>query len=99
MSMNQQYYVYILCSQRNGTLYIGMTNDITRRIYEHKAKVLPGFTCKYNVDKLIYLEGYSHIDEARQREKALKCWKRGWKLRLIESVNPEWKDLFEGFAG
>ena len=97
--MSRQYYVYILCSQRNGTLYIGMTNDITRRVFEHKAKMLPGFTRKYSVDKLVYLEEYSHIDEARRRERALKVWKRAWKLRLIESVNPEWKDLFEGFPG
>jgi len=89
------YYVYILCSQRNGTLYIGVTNDISRRIYEHKNKMLKGFTRKYDVDKLVYVEVYTDPREAIHREKCLKKWNRTWKLRLIENTNPEWKDLYE----
>jgi putative endonuclease len=90
------YYVYILCSQRNGTLYIGATNDIVRRIYEHKTKMLKGFTEKYEVDKLVYVETYKDVRDAIHREKCLKKWNRSWKIRLIEETNPEWKDLSEG---
>jgi len=89
------YYVYILCSQRNGTLYIGVTNDLTRRIYEHKTKIVKGFTEKYGVDKLVYMEEYDDVNDAIHREKCLKKWNRSWKIRLIEEVNPEWKDLSE----
>lgn len=87
------YYVYILCSQRNGTLYIGVTNDIERRIYEDKTKMVKGFTEKYEVDKLVYMEAYEDVSYAIHREKCLKKWKRSWKIRLIEEANPEWKDL------
>ncbi|MBP9692320.1 MAG: GIY-YIG nuclease family protein [Alphaproteobacteria bacterium] len=87
------YYMYMLCSQRNGTLYIGVTNNLARRIYEHKSKITSGFTEKYNVDKLVYMEVYPSIREAIQREKCLKKWNRNWKIRLIEQANPEWKDL------
>ena len=89
------YYVYILCSQRNGTLYIGVTNDLARRIYEHKTKIVKGFTEKYGVDKLVYTEEYDDVNDAIHREKCLKKWNRSWKIRLIEEVNPEWKDLSE----
>ncbi|MBX9621764.1 MAG: GIY-YIG nuclease family protein [Alphaproteobacteria bacterium] len=89
------YYVYILCSQRNGTLYIGVTNDIVRRIYEHKTKMLKGFTEKYEVDKLIYMETYEDVNDAIHREKCLKKWNRSWKISLIEETNPEWNDLSE----
>lgn len=95
-SMN--YYVYIVCSQKNGTLYIGVTNDITRRIYEHKNKMVSGFTEKYGIDKLVYMETYTDIKEAIQREKRLKKWNRAWKIRLIKETNPEWKDLSECFV-
>lgn len=91
--MNKQYYVYITASQRNGTLYIGMTNDLARRIDEHKAGALPGFTEKYHVHVLVYYEVYDKPDEAIRREKNMKAWKREWKLRAIEQVNPAWKDL------
>jgi putative endonuclease len=87
------YYVYILCSQRNGTLYIGVTNNLTRRVYEHKSKSASGFTEKYNVDKLVYMEVYPNIRDAIRREKYLKKWNRNWKISLIEQTNPEWKDL------
>ena len=89
-----RYFVYILCSKRNGTLYIGVTNNIARRIEEHKQKLIPGFTAKYNVDKLAYAEEYRYISRALEREKELKQWGRASKLNLIEKSNPEWKDLY-----
>ena len=89
-----RYFVYILCSQRNGTLYIGVTNDIVRRVKEHKQKLIPGFTSKYNVDKLAYAEEYQYVYDALQREKQLKQSYRADKLRLIEQFNPDWKDLY-----
>jgi len=94
----KRYFVYILASQRNGTLYIGVTNDITRRVYEHKNNLVEGFTKKYNVQLLVYFEEFHNIDEAIIREKRLKKWKRAWKLKLIESSNPEWNDLYKEFA-
>ena len=89
------YYVYILASKRNGTLYIGVTNDLIRRIYEHKNYLIEGFTKKYKVHKLVYYEQYNNAEAAIQREKRLKFWHRKWKIRLIEETNPEWKDLYE----
>ena len=88
-----QYYVYILASKRNGTLYIGVTNNLTRRIYEHKNNIIEGFTKKYSVHILVYYEATSDINSALAREKCLKEWKRKWKLRLIEEINPLWRDL------
>lgn len=89
------YWVYILCSKRNGTLYIGITNDIVRRVYEHKNKLIPGFTKQNSVDRLVHTEEFSYVIDAIQREKRLKKWNRKWKLRLIEENNPEWNDLYE----
>lgn len=89
------YYVYILSSQRNGTLYIGITNDLIRRVNEHKKKIIDGFTAKFGVNKLVYLEIYKDVREAIHREKCLKKWNRAWKIRLIEETNPEWNDLSE----
>ena len=89
----KQYYIYILASKRNGTLYIGMTDDLVRRIGEHKNGLVEGFTKKYNVKMLTYYEITENVQSALQREKALKKWNRKWKLNLIESENPEWKDL------
>ena len=94
----QSIYFVILASQRNGTLYIGVTNDITRRIYEHKNNLIKGFTEKYKEHLLVYFEEFHNIDAAITREKQLKKWKRAWKLRLIESVNPEWDDLYKEFV-
>ena len=94
----KRYFVYILSSQRNGTLYIGVTNDLTKRVYEHKNNLVEGFTKKYEVHLLVYLEEFHNIDEAITREKQLKRWKRAWKLRLIESSNPEWNDLYREFV-
>jgi len=91
--MSDEYFVYILASQRNGTLYVGVTNSLSRRVSEHKAGAVPGFTRQYGVDRLVYVEEYSSILEARARERALKKWRRAWKVQLIEKGNPEWKDL------
>ena len=88
------YYVYILASQRNGTLYIGVTSDLIKRVYEHKAKLLAGFTKQYNIDKLVYFEQTTDIESAITREKQLKKWNRKWKLDLIEKSNPTWEDLY-----
>ena len=89
-----QYYVYILANKRNGTLYIGVTSDLVKRIYEHKQKLVDGFTKKYGVDMLVYYELTENIDSAIQREKQLKKWNRDWKLSLIEKDNPKWEDLY-----
>ena len=91
--MSRQYDVYILASKPNGTLYIGMTNNLARRMWEHQQGLLEGFTKKYNVDRLVYCEAFSRPRDAIQREKRLKKWNRAWKIRLIESVNPSWNDL------
>ena len=87
-------YVYILASKRNGTLYIGVTNDLIKRIYEHKNSLVRGFTEKYKVHKLVYYEEHSDIYEAIEREKQMKKWNRKWKINLIEEFNPEWEDLY-----
>jgi putative endonuclease len=91
----RNYWVYILASCRNGTLYIGITSNLPRRIYEHKNKLADGFTKKYSVTQLVYLEEFSDVNEAIHREKCLKKWNREWKLRLIEKQNPNWRDLYE----
>ncbi len=91
---NMQYYVYILASQRNGTLYVGVTNDLVKRVYEHKQKLVDGFTKKYGLGILVYYESTGDIMGAIQREKQIKKWNRAWKLRLIEKSNPDWKDLY-----
>jgi putative endonuclease len=87
------FFVYILASKRNGTLYIGVTNNLARRISEHKAKLVPGFTRKYRVDQRVYFEGFDSILEARAREQTLKRWRHAWKIALIEKSNPEWRDI------
>lgn len=88
-------YVYILASKPNGTLYIGMTSNLVKRVYEHKQKVVAGFTKKYDVDRLVYYEAHDTVDDAALREVRMKAWKRQWKINLIEKTNPEWKDLYE----
>ena len=88
------YYVYLVASKKYGTLYIGVTNDIIRRIHEHKTKVVPGFSKKYTVDKLVWYEVYDDPVTAITREKELKKWRRDWKIRLIEQDNPQWIDLY-----
>ncbi len=88
-------YTYILASKKNGTLYVGVTADVIKRVYEHKNKLVDGFTQKYSVDKLVYYETFDNIHDAIRREKCIKEWKRLWKLDLIEKRNPEWKDLYD----
>ena len=92
--MEKKSYTYILFSQRNGTLYIGVTNNLKKRVTEHKEKIVPGFTSRYEVDKLGYFEAYNDIRIAIQREKELKGWCRNKKITLIETTNPHWNDLF-----
>jgi len=87
--------VYVLASQRNGTLYTGVTGDLTRRIWEHKDSVLEGFTEKYQVHRLVYFEFHADFPTAIAREKAIKKWKRAWKMNLIEKFNPTWEDWYE----
>jgi putative endonuclease len=89
------YYVYILASKRNGALYVGVTNDLARRVYEHKNNFVKGCTHKYRIHTLVYYEQCDDFDSALQREKQIKEWKRHWKLELIEKVNPLWRDLYE----
>ncbi|WP_109434201.1 GIY-YIG nuclease family protein [Aquimarina sp. AU119] len=88
-----QYAVYILTNKKNGTLYIGMTNNLERRIFEHKQKCIDGFTKKYNLDILVYFELYQFVEDAIRREKRMKAWKRQWKINLIEEDNKDWNDL------
>jgi putative endonuclease len=91
--LSDRYYVYILASRRNGTLYVGVTNHLARRIGEHKMRTVPGFTRQYGVDKLVYFEEHTSILAAREREHQMKRWRRAWKLELIEQLNPTWRDL------
>ena len=90
----KSYYVYILASKRNGTLYIGVTSGLKKRVYEHKNDMVEGFTKKYRVHMLVYYETTSDVESAIRREKQLKKWRRKWKIELIEKMNPEWRDLY-----
>lgn len=89
------FYVYILAAKRNGTLYVGITNNLLERVNQHKAKTIDGFTKKYNIDKLVYYEQAEDVSSAIEREKQIKKWNRKWKLNLIEKHNPEWEDLYQ----
>jgi len=91
-------YVYILSNRRYGVLYVGFTNDLARRINEHKTKAIPGFTSEYGVARLVYVEEFPTALEARARERSLKRWRRAWKLKLIDDFNPTWRDLAEDIA-
>ena len=93
--MKKDFHVYILSSKRNGTLYIGVTSDLIKRVWEHKNNLVEGFTRKYNVHKLVYFERYEDPENAIKREKRLKKYDRKWKLDLIEERNPNWEDLYE----
>ncbi|CUT12408.1 Excinuclease ABC C subunitlike [Bradyrhizobium sp.] len=93
------YYVYILASKIGGTLYIGVTNDLIRRVAEHKLQLVESFTKEYGVVKLVYFEQFDDPENAIKREKRLKKWKRDWKIALIEKDNPDWNDLYAGIAG
>ena len=90
----RQYYVYLLASKRNGTLYLGVTSNLIKRVYEHKNNLVSGFTQKYKIHNLGYCEKTDDINSAITREKPLKKWKRTWKIELIEKNNPGWRDLY-----
>jgi putative endonuclease len=96
--MGKRYFVYILVNRPRGVLYVGVTNDLMRRLSQHRAKAVPGFTRTYGVILLVYYEEYVSLLEARAREHALKRWRRAWKIRLIEAINPNWHDLAKDFA-
>ena len=99
MSSGRSYWVYILASGVGGTLYVGVTNDLVRRIYEHKTKAVEGFTKTYGVCRLVHFEQFDIIEAASRREKRLKKWKRAWKIELIEASNPDWTDLYPTISG
>lgn len=92
--MGQYSYVYVLASQRNGSLYIGVTTDLLKRVWEHKNKFVEGFTKQYHVDQLVWYEQHESIEAAIIREKQIKKWNRAWKIRAIEATNPYWNDLY-----
>ncbi|MDD5384908.1 MAG: GIY-YIG nuclease family protein [Gallionella sp.] len=93
--MSKQPCVYLLASKRNGTLYVGVTSDLVKRVWEHKNHVVDGFTKQYGVGQLVWYEVHETMESAIQREKAIKEWQRAWKLKLIEEFNPDWKDLYD----
>ena len=92
------YYVYLLASRKDGAIYIGIANNLVRRVYEHRTKVIQGFTFKYNITRLVWFEIYEDPISAISREKDLKKWKRTWKIQLIEAQNPQWDDLYESIC-
>lgn len=94
----RQFFVYMLASQKNGTLYVGVTSDLVRRIWEHKHDLVEGFTKKYRVHELVWFEQHNTAISAITREKQIKKWNRSWKIELIEVENPDWNDLFDGIA-
>ena len=95
MAIEKRPCVYLLASQRNGTLYAGVTSDLIKRVWEHKSDLVDGFTKKYGVHTLVWFEMHESMDSAITREKSIKGWKRRWKLELIEASNPDWQDLYE----
>ncbi len=96
--MEKQPAVYILASKRNGTLYIGVTSDLTKRVWEHKSGMVEGFTKRYSIHRLVWYELHENMESAITKEKRIKEWKRAWKLELIESVNPDWQDLYQSIV-
>ena len=88
-------YVYIMASQRNGTIYLGVTSDLQKRVYEHRSGLVDGFTRRYGCKLLVWYQAFDSLDAARHRELQMKEWQRNWKLRVIEEMNPDWNDLFE----
>jgi putative endonuclease len=97
--LEKEYYVYILASQKYGTLYIGITSDLLKRVYQHKEGLVAGFTKKYHVNKLVYYEVHEDVHEAILREKQMKKWRRNWKINLIEKDNPQWLDIYCELTG
>lgn len=96
---SSMFYVYLLASRKQGTLYLGVTNDLIRRVYQHKSKSLQSFTSRYDVDRLVWFECYDDPTTAIMREKEIKKWRRAWKIHLIEKENPDWKDLYPDIVG
>lgn len=96
--MTKPGYVYIMASRRNGTLYLGVTSDLPKRAYQHRHGLIGGFTSKYGCKTLVWYQCFDDIDDARRRELQMKEWRRAWKLRLIEEMNPNWDDLFESLV-
>ena len=96
--MSKNGYIYIITNRKNGTLYIGVTSDLVKRIYEHKQKLVDGFSKKYGLDRLVYFESCETIIDAIEREKHLKNWQRPWKVALIEKENKNWNDLYESIT-
>jgi putative endonuclease len=92
-------FVYLMASRKDGTLYLGVTRDLVRRVYQHKTKATPGFTSRYGVDRLVWFETYDDPVTAIEREKDIKKWRREWKVRLIEDTNPDWRDLYSDICG
>jgi putative endonuclease len=97
MEKNRQYYVYVLTNKSNKVIYIGVTNNLERRMFEHKNKLVEGFTKRYNLTKLVYYEVTEDVESAIKREKQLKNWHRDWKISLVNQLNPEWEDLSQRF--
>jgi putative endonuclease len=95
LTMAKRYFVYVLANKARGVLYVSVTNDLARRTFEHTLKITAGFTSKYGVSRLVYFEEYALILEARDRERAVKHWRRAWKLKLVEDLNPAWRDLYD----
>ncbi|MBI1216055.1 MAG: GIY-YIG nuclease family protein [Alphaproteobacteria bacterium] len=96
--MQKQFYVYIMTNKMNGTLYLGVSNDIIRRVHEHRQKAVKGFTARYGLTRLVYFEQFNTAMDAITREKQMKKWNRAWKLQLINEKNPEWNDLYDEIA-
>lgn len=96
--LTRSYYVYLLASRRKGTLYVGVTNDLSKRVWQHKQDLVDGFTKKYGVKSLVWFEQTESIESAIVREKQIKKWNRDWKVELIEKTNPQWRDLYEEIA-
>lgn len=92
-------WIYIMSNKMNGTLYVGVTSDLVRRVYEHREGLVDGFTKTHELKRLVYFEAYDEIGVAIQREKSLKRWSRGWKVELIQKFNPFWDDLFDQICG
>ncbi|GAB5502833.1 MAG: GIY-YIG nuclease family protein [Pyruvatibacter sp.] len=92
------YFVYIMANKKNGTLYVGSTGDIVRRVHEHREKSIEGFTTRYDVARLVYYDVFDDYETARQRERRIKKWNRAWKVELIETANPAWRDLWNEIA-
>jgi len=92
-------FVYLMASRKDGTLYLGVTRDLVRRVYEHKTKAAPGFTSRYGVDRLVWFKTYDDPITAIEREKDIKKWRRAWKVRLIEETNLDWRDLYSDICG